>query len=145
MTKRSPRTRPERDEAMAIATALRTSPRKLNLVAATIRNKPVARALAELSFNRRRIALEVRKVLESAIANAENNHNLDVDRLVVVQAYVGRAIVMRRFLPASKGRSHPIAKPYSRLTIVVREVREPRVARGGRLPKQATPQTEERV
>ena len=121
--KSKPRAR-AKNEAMAVARSLRTSPQKLNEVAALIRGQPVDRALAELDFCRRRIAVQVKKVLVSAIANAENNHNLDVDRLVVAHAYVGRSIAMRRFRPVARGRMHPIAKPFSRLTVIVREDRE---------------------
>jgi large subunit ribosomal protein L22 len=109
-------------EAMAVARMLRVSPQKLNLLAQLIRGKKVATALADLEFSRKRIAGEVRKCLESAIANAENNHDLDVDDLVVTQAHVGRAIVLKRFTPRARGRAGRISKPFSNLTIVVREV-----------------------
>ncbi len=109
------------NEAMAYAKALRTSPRKLNLVAQLIRGKDAATALTDLAFSRRRIAVEVRKVLQAAIANAENNHQLDVDRLVVAEATVGRAFVMKRFRPRARGRVGRIKKPFSNLTVVVRE------------------------
>ncbi|MBL4788077.1 MAG: 50S ribosomal protein L22 [Kordiimonadaceae bacterium] len=112
------------NEALALATMLRGSPQKLNLVAATIRGMKVEKALNTLSFNRRRIAVEVKKVLESAIANAENNHNLDVDSLVVVEATVGKALVMKRFRARARGRAAKIVKPFSRLRIVLREVEE---------------------
>ncbi|PCI60769.1 MAG: 50S ribosomal protein L22 [Kordiimonadales bacterium] len=112
------------NEALALATMLRGSPQKLNLVAATIRGMKVEKALNTLSFNRRRIAIEVKKVLESAIANAENNHNLDVDSLVVVEATVGKALVMKRFRARARGRAAKIVKPFSRLRIVLREVEE---------------------
>ena len=121
MGKQASKRRVAKNEAMAVATSLRTSPQKLNEVAAVIRGKPAAAALAELQFSRRRIAAQVKKTLESAIANAENNHNLDVDRLFVAHAYVGKAIVMRRWRPRAKGRGAPIAKPFSRLTVIVRE------------------------
>ena len=109
------------NEAMAYAKAIRTSPRKLNLVAQMIRGKDAATALTNLAFSRRRIAVEVRKVLQSAIANAENNHQLDVDRLVIAEATVGRAFVMKRFRPRARGRVGRIRKPFSNLTVVVRE------------------------
>ena len=111
-------------EAKAYAKAMRTSPRKLNLVAQSIRGLSAAQALSELAFSRRRIAREVRKVLQAAIANAENNHQLDVDRLVVAEASVGRAFYLRRFRPKARGRVGRIRKPYSNLTVVVREREE---------------------
>jgi len=110
------------NEASAFLRALRSSAQKLNLVAQTIRGKDAADALAELTFSRRRIAQDVRKVLQAAIANAENNHQLDVDDLVVSQAHVGKALVMKRFEAKGRGRSGRIEKPFSHLTIVVREV-----------------------
>ncbi len=110
------------NEAMAVARMLRVSPQKLNLLAQLIRGKKVATALADLEFSRKRIAGEVRRCLESAIANAENNHDLDVDDLVVTQAHVGKAIVLKRFTPRARGRAGRISKPFSNLTIVVREV-----------------------
>jgi large subunit ribosomal protein L22 len=109
------------DEALAVARNLRTSPRKLNLVAQLIRGKRCERALAELQFSRKRIALDVRKALQSAIANAENNHQLDVDRLYVAEATVGKALVMKRFTPRARGRSARIEKPFSHLRLVLRE------------------------
>ena len=109
------------NEAMAYAKAIRTSPRKLNLVAQMIRGKDAATALTDLAFSRRRIAVDVRKVLQAAIANAENNHQLDVDRLVITEATVGRAFVMKRFRPRARGRVGRIQKPFSNLTVVVRE------------------------
>jgi len=108
-------------EAQAITSNIRVSPRKLNLVAAMIRNLPAAQAVATLTFSKRRIAQQVRKTLESAIANAENNHQLDVDRLVVSRAEVGRAIVMRRFHARGRGRSARVEKWFSNLRIVVAE------------------------
>ena len=108
-------------EAQAILSNVRTSPRKLNLVAAMIRNMPAQRAIATLTFSKRRIAHQVRKTLESAIANAENNHQLDVDRLVVTRAEVGRSIVMRRFHARGRGRSARIEKWFSHMKIVVAE------------------------
>src|SRR3990170_8141752 len=110
------------NEAKAVARMLRVSPQKLGLVAALIRGKKVATALADLQFSRKRIAKDVRKCLESAIANAENNHDLDVDDLVVAEAHVGKAIVMKRSTPRGRGRASRIMKPFSNLTIVVREV-----------------------
>jgi large subunit ribosomal protein L22 len=110
------------NEAKAVARNIRVSPQKLNLVAALIRGKAVAAALADLQFSRKRIAKDVRKCLESAIANAENNHDLDVDDLVVAEAHVGKAIVLKRFSPRGRGRIGKIQKPFSHLTIVVRQV-----------------------
>ena len=110
------------NEAKAVARMLRVSPQKLNLVAQLIRGKKVAAALADLEFSRKRIARDVRKCLESAIANAENNHDLDVDELVVAEAHVGKAIVIKRFHPRGRGRMGRIFKPFANLTIVVREV-----------------------
>jgi len=110
------------NEAKAVSKMLRVSPQKLNLVAQLIRGKKVASALADLEFSRKRIAKDVRKCLESAIANAENNHDLDVDDLVVAEAHVGKALVIKRFSPRGRGRVGKILKPFSHLTIVVREV-----------------------
>jgi large subunit ribosomal protein L22 len=110
------------NEAKAVARMLRISPQKLNLVAQMIRGKKVASALADLEFSRKRIAKDVRKCLESAIANAENNHDLDVDELVVAEAHVGKGIVLKRFHARGRGRSAGINKPFAHLTIVVREV-----------------------
>ena len=110
------------NEASAFLRALRSSAQKLNLVAQLIRGKKVASALADLEFSRKRVAREVRKCLESAIANAENNHDLDVDDLVVAEAHVGKAIVLKRFHPRGRGRVGRILKPFAHLTIVVREV-----------------------
>jgi ribosomal protein L22, bacterial type len=112
------------NEARAVTRMLRISPQKLNLVAAMIRGKKVSSALADLSFSQKRIAKDVKKTLESAIANAENNHDLDVDALVVKEAFVGKALVMKRFSPRARGRVGAIQKPFSNLTIVVREVEE---------------------
>jgi large subunit ribosomal protein L22 len=109
-------------EAKAVARLLRVSPQKLNLVAGLIRGKKVSSALADLEFSRKRIARDVRKCLESAIANAENNHDLDVDDLIVAEAYVGKALVIKRFHARGRGRAGGILKPFSNLTIVVREV-----------------------
>jgi large subunit ribosomal protein L22 len=112
------------NQAMAMARLLRTSPRKLNLVAQLIRGLKAEQALNQLTFNRRRIAREVRKVLMSAIANAENNHDLDVDRLVVAEASVGKSLVIKRFRARARGRVGRIEKPFSRLRIVVEEREE---------------------
>lgn len=109
------------NEAMAMAKNLRTSAQKLNLVAQTIRGKDAGKALVDLEFNSRRISQDVRKCLQSAIANAENNHGLDVDRLYVAEAFVGKDIMMKRFRARARGRAAKILKPFSRLTIVVRE------------------------
>ena len=109
-------------EAKAVARMLRISPQKLNLLTQLIRGKKVSTALADLEFSRKRIARDVRKCLESAIANAENNHDLDVDDLVVSEAHVGNGIVMKRFAPRGRGRSGRVFKPFSQLTIVVRQV-----------------------
>ncbi len=110
------------NEAKATIRMLRVSPQKLNLLAQLIRGKKVARALADLEFSNKRISHEVKKALESAIANAENNHELDVDDLVVVEAWVGKDMVMKRFSPRARGRAGKILKPFSNITIVVREV-----------------------
>ncbi len=110
------------NEAKAVARMLRVSPQKLNLLAQLIRGKKVDRALADLEFSRKRIAHDVKKTLESAIANAENNHGLDVDDLVVAQAYVGKALVMKRFHARARGLASRVEKPFANLTIIVREV-----------------------
>ena len=112
------------NEAMAVARMLRTSDQQLNLVAGLIRGKKVDKALADLTFSKRRIAGEVKKVLQSAIANAENNHNLDVDSLVVAEAWVGKNLVMKRGRPRARGRFGKIMKPFSEITIKVRQVGE---------------------
>jgi len=111
-------------EARAITRMIRVSPRKLNLVAQLIRGKKASTALADLTFSTKRIARDVKKTLESAIANAENNHDLDVDSLVVAEAFVGKALVMKRWTPRARGRVGRIEKPFSHLTIVVRETEE---------------------
>ncbi len=108
-------------EVRAFAQQIRTSPRKLNLVAELIRGLSAEAALNQLTFSRRRIAKDVKKLLQSAIANAENNHQLDVDRLVVAEAYVGKALVMKRMHTRGRGRSARIEKPFSNLTVIVRE------------------------
>ncbi|MCL4189136.1 MAG: 50S ribosomal protein L22 [Rhodobacteraceae bacterium] len=110
------------NEAMAKLGMLRTSPQKLNLVAAMIRGKKVERALADLTFSKRRIAGDVRKCLQSAIANAENNHGLDVDELVVAEAWVGKNLVLKRGRPRARGRYGKIMKPFSEITIKLRQV-----------------------
>jgi large subunit ribosomal protein L22 len=112
------------NEAMAVCRMLRTSDQKLNVVAGLIRGKKVDKALADLTFSKRRIAGEVKKVLQSAIANAENNHNLDVDSLVVAEAWVGKNLVMKRGRPRARGRFGKIMKPFSEITIKVRQVGE---------------------
>jgi large subunit ribosomal protein L22 len=109
-------------EAKAVSRMLRVSPQKLNLVAQLIRGKKVGSALADLQFSRKRIARDVRKCLQSAIANAENNHDLDVDELIVAEAHVGKALVIKRFTPRGRGRVGRIFKPFAHLTIVVRQV-----------------------
>ena len=124
MGKRRTERRLKENEAMAVARRLRTGARKLNLVAGLIRGLPAEKALAQLKFSPRRISGEVKKVLESAIANAENNHNLDVDRLVVAEAYVGKSLAMKRWRPRARGRIGRIIKPFSRITVVVREQEE---------------------
>ncbi|NGM45104.1 50S ribosomal protein L22 [Rhodobacter sp. SGA-6-6] len=112
------------NEAMAVARMLRTSPQKLNLVAGLIRGKKVEKALSDLTFSKRRIAGEVKKCLQSAIANAENNHGLDVDSLVVAEAWVGKNLVMKRGRPRARGRFGKIMKPFSEITIKVRQTGE---------------------
>jgi large subunit ribosomal protein L22 len=109
-------------EALATATSIRGSAQKLNLVAALIRGRKVGDALNILQFSTKAMAVDVRKVLASAVANAENNHNLDVDALVVKEASVGKALMMKRFTPRARGRAAQIQKPFSRLRVVVREM-----------------------
>ena len=109
------------DEAMAFGRLIRSSPRKLNLVAQTIRGKSAAAALADLTFSPRRVAGDVKKVLQSAIANAENNHQMDVDNLYVAEAYVGKSLVMKRFRARARGRVGRVKKSWSNLTVIVRE------------------------
>ncbi len=120
---KAPRALPD-NEAKAVARNLRISPQKLNLLAQRRRGKKVDTALADLEFSRKRIALAVKKTLESAIANAENNHSLDVDDLVVAEAHVGRGLVMRRFHARARGRAGRVEKPFAHLTIIVREVEQ---------------------
>ena len=112
------------NEAMAKLRMLRTSPQKLNLVAQMIRGKKVEKALTDLTFSNKRVAQDVKKCLQSAIANAENNHNLDVDELIVAEAWVGKNLVMKRGRPRARGRFGALRKPVSELTIKVREVEE---------------------
>ncbi len=112
------------NEAMAKLRMLRTSPQKLNLVAGLIRGKKVEQALNDLTFSKKRIAVDVKKCLQSAVANAENNHNLDVDELVVAEAYCGKNLIMKRGRPRARGRFGKIIKPFSEITIVVRQVEE---------------------
>jgi large subunit ribosomal protein L22 len=112
------------NEARAVLRTIRVSPQKLNLVAQLIRGKKVATALADLEFSQKRIAGTVRKTLQSAIANAENNHDLDVDALIVAEAWVGKSLTMKRFMARGRGRASRIEKPFSNLTIVVREMQE---------------------
>ncbi|MCA3511413.1 MAG: 50S ribosomal protein L22 [Rhodobacter sp.] len=122
-TEKNPR-RVAENEAMAKLRMLKTSPQKLNLVATLIRGKKVEKALSDLTFSKRRIAIDVKKCLQSAIANAENNHGLDVDELVVAEAYVGKNITLKRGRPRARGRFGKIMKPFSELTITVRQVGE---------------------
>ena len=124
MSKPSAPRREADNEARAVLRTVRISPRKLDLVAATIRGKKASSAVNELTFSKKRIAQDVKKALNSAIANAENNHNLDVDALVVHEASVGKSITMKRFATRGRGKSTRILKPFSRLRIVVREVEE---------------------
>jgi large subunit ribosomal protein L22 len=124
MSKKAKERRYTAAEAMAKVRTLRTSARKLNLVAQSIRGLNVQRALNELEFSHKRIAQDVRKALYSAISNAENNHNLDIDSLVVAEAYVGKNLVMKRFSPRARGRATRVEKPFSEITIVVRELGE---------------------
>ena len=112
------------NEAMAKTKMLRTSPQKLNLVAGMIRGKKVDRALTDLTFSNKRIAQDVKKCLQSAISNAENNHNLDVDELIVAEAYVGKNMTLKRGRPRARGRFGKIMKPFAEVTIVVRQVEE---------------------
>ena len=124
MSKQATPRREADNEAKAVLRTIRISPRKLDLVAATIRGKKASLAVNELTFSKKRIAIDVKKALNSAIANAENNHNLDVDSLVVAEASVGKSLSMKRFTPRARGRSSRIVKPFSRVRIVVREQQE---------------------
>jgi large subunit ribosomal protein L22 len=112
------------NEAQAVTRNIRVSPQKLNLVAQMIRGQKVGKALADLTFSRKRIAQDVKKTLESAVANAENNHSLDVDALIVSEAFVGKNLVMKRSRPRARGRMARIMKPFAQLTVIVREVQE---------------------
>ena len=122
MTDKSLKSNEDKLEATAKVRMLKTSPQKLNLVSRMIRNKPVNIALAQLKFSKKRIAKDVRKCLESAIANAENNHDLDIDELVVSEAYVGKNLVLKRGRPRARGRYGKILKPFSQLTIKVKQI-----------------------
>ena len=122
MAKQSKGRRVGETSAMAKVVNIRISPRKLGLLAQSIRGLPVQRALNELEFSRKRIALDVRKCLNSAISNAENNHNLDIDNLIVSEAYVGKNLVMKRFSARARGRASRIEKPFAEITVVVREL-----------------------
>ncbi len=124
MGKPKHRRRLREDEAIAVTRNLRISPQKLNLVAQSIRGRSAEAALSELTFSKRRIAGDVKKTLQSAIANAENNHQLDVDRLYVAEATVGKSFVMKRFRARARGRAGRIIKPFSNLTVIVREREE---------------------
>ena len=112
------------NEARAVTKLMRVSPQKLNLLAQLIRGKKVDKALADLTFSRKRIARDVKKTLESAIANAENNHDLDVDALIVSEAYVGKKLVMKRLKARARGRASRIEKPFAQITVIVRQVEE---------------------
>ncbi|MGH6885938.1 MAG: 50S ribosomal protein L22 [Geminicoccales bacterium] len=125
MGKRSAERRLADNEARAVSRVFRSSPQKLNLVAEAIRGLDAQPALAELTFNKRRIARDVKKTLQSAIANAENNHSLDVDTLVVSEAYVGKNLVLKRIRPRARGRAARIDKPFAQMTVIVRQVEEP--------------------
>ena len=124
MTDLSRNSKEEKLEATAKVRMLKTSPQKLNLVSRMIRNKPVNIALAQLKFSKKRIAKDVRKCLESAISNAENNHDLDIEELVVSEAYVGKNLVLKRGRPRARGRYGKILKPFSQLTIKVKQILE---------------------
>ncbi len=112
------------NEARAVTRLIRVSPQKLNLLAQLIRGKKVDKALADLTFSRKRVAKDVKKTLQSAIANAENNHSLDVDALVVSEAYVGKGLVMKRMKPRARGRAGRILKPFAQITVVLRQVED---------------------
>jgi large subunit ribosomal protein L22 len=113
------------NEARAVTRLVRVSPQKLNLLAQLIRGKKVDRALADLTFSRKRVAKDVKKTLESAIANAENNHALDVDALIVAEAYVGKNLVLKRVRARARGRAGRIEKPFAQITVILRQVEEP--------------------
>jgi large subunit ribosomal protein L22 len=134
------------NEAKAISRMLRVSPQKLGLVAGLIRGKKVAGALADLQFSKKRIARDVKKCLESAIANAENNHDLDVDDLIVAEAHVGKAFVIKRWMPRGRGKSGKVFSTFSNLTIIVREVEAKKeVAKKKPAPKQSAEKQAEGV
>ena len=122
MSEKSTKTKEEKLEATAKVRMLKTSPQKLNLVSKMIRNKPVNVALAQLKFSRKRIALDVKKCLESAIANAENNHDLDIEELIISEAFVGKNLVLKRGRPRARGRYGKILKPFSQITIKVKQI-----------------------
>ena len=124
MSKEKNSRRVAENEAQARSIMLRTSPQKLNLLAQMIRGKKVDKALNDLTFSKRRVALEVKKCLQSAIANAENNHGLDVDELIVSEAFVGKNLVMKRGRPRARGRFGKILKPFAQVTITVRQLEE---------------------
>lgn len=128
------------NEAMAVTKNLRVSPRKLNLVAGLIRGKNVEHALADLEFSRKRIAQDVRKCVMSAVANAENNHSLDVNELVVAEAHVGKNLVMKRFHARGRGRASGILKPFSQITVIVREKEEEKSAKPAKKKAAAKPE-----
>jgi large subunit ribosomal protein L22 len=132
-------------EAQAVAKGLRISPQKLNLVAGLIRGKKIEKALADLEFSQKRIAGDVRKCVMSAVANAENNHGLDVNDLVVAEAYVGKNLVMKRFHARGRGRGAPVMKPFSQLTVVVKQVEAEKEEKPVKkaAPKTATPKAKE--
>ena len=125
MGKQTPERRLADNEAVAIGRTLRIGAQKLNLLAESIRGHSVGNALNQLAFSKRRIAGDVRKIVQSAVANAENNHDLDVDRLYIAEATVGRAMVLKRWRPRARGRTARILKPFSNLTVIVREREEP--------------------
>ena len=122
MSDKSTNPKEEKLEATAKVRMLKTSPQKLNLVSSMIRNKPVNIALSQLKFSKKRIALDVKKCLESAIANAENNHDLDIEELIVSEAFVGKNLVLKRGRPRARGRYGKILKPFSQLTIKVKQI-----------------------
>lgn len=141
MTNTVKKTRRQENEAIAIARNVRGSERKLNLLAQLIRGKSAAKALVDLEFSNKRMAKQVKEVLASAIANAENNHNLDVDRLYVKEAHVGRTITMKRFSARARGRSSKIEKPFSNITIIVKEREEVEGTKASKKTKKTTTAT----
>ena len=120
------------NQAQAVLRNLRVSPQKLNLLAQMIRGKKVEQALADLEFSRKRVARDVRKLVMSAVANAENNHNLDVNDLVISEAFVGKNLVMKRYKPRARGRMNQILKPFSMMTVIVSEIEDQPQSRGAR-------------